>query len=91
MVRLSFLLLVVFAVALVLRAVSRVSAVDRGPGRGRMTRAEALEVLGVEEGASKQEILNRYRSLMKKVHPDHPEGSTYLAAKLNQAFEVLDD
>lgn len=56
---------------------------------GGMSRAEALEVLGLEEGASKAEILAAYRSLMRKVHPDAPGGSTYLATKLNQAKDIL--
>lgn len=53
-----------------------------------MNRAEALEVLGLGEGASPEEILKAYRNLMRKVHPD-TGGSTYLAAKLNQARQVL--
>jgi len=60
-----------------------------GGGAGhRMTRAEALSVLGLEEGASKDAVLNAYRELMKRVHPDKG-GSDYLAAKLNQAKDVL--
>jgi hypothetical protein len=54
-----------------------------------MSRAEALEVLGVEEGASREAILVAYRNLIRKVHPDSPGGSNYLASKLNQAKDVL--
>jgi hypothetical protein len=54
----------------------------------RMSRAEALSVLGLEEGASKEAILDAYKTLMKRVHPD-TGGSGYLAAKLNQAKDVL--
>jgi hypothetical protein len=54
-----------------------------------MSRAEALEVLGVADGASQEEILAQYRALMRKVHPDAPGGSTYLATKLNQAKDAL--
>jgi hypothetical protein len=57
------------------------------PGR-RMSRAEALSVLGLDEGASKEAIITAYRNLMKRVHPD-AGGSGYLAAKLNQAKDVL--
>jgi hypothetical protein len=57
------------------------------PGR-RMSRAEALSVLGLEEGASEEAIQAAYRELMKRVHPDRG-GSDYLAAKLNQAKDVL--
>jgi hypothetical protein len=54
----------------------------------RMSRAEALSVLGLEEGASKEAVITAYRNLMKRVHPD-AGGSGYLAAKLNQAKDVL--
>ncbi len=55
----------------------------------KMSRAEALEVLGVTEGASREEISTAYKALMRKVHPDAPGGSTYFASKLNQAKDAL--
>ena len=55
----------------------------------RMTREEALLVLGLAEGASKQEIELAHRQLIRKLHPDTPGGSTYLASKINQARDVL--
>jgi hypothetical protein len=61
----------------------------RVPTRPEMTRSEALLVLGLEEGATKQEILAQYRRLITKVHPDTPGGSTYLAAQINQARDIL--
>lgn len=54
----------------------------------RMTREEALSVLGLEEGASTERVLAEYRRLMKKVHPDLG-GTTYLAARLNEAKDLL--
>jgi membrane protein implicated in regulation of membrane protease activity len=54
----------------------------------KMNIEEALEVLGLEEGASPEEIKNAYKKLMKKVHPDQ-EGSEWMAAKLNQAKDLL--
>ncbi len=52
------------------------------------TREDALEVLGLEDGASEDDIKTAYKKLMQKVHPDH-EGSEWMAAKLNQARDIL--
>ncbi|MBX6323828.1 MAG: molecular chaperone DnaJ [Rhodospirillaceae bacterium] len=60
----------------------------RGSRRAAMSRAEALAVLGLDPQASPDEIAAAHRRLMQKVHPDHG-GSSYLAARINQARDVL--
>jgi hypothetical protein len=59
-----------------------------GPGAQTMDEATAWSILGLQPGASVDEIKAAHRRLMTKLHPDHG-GSGYLAAQLNQAKDYL--
>ena len=53
-----------------------------------MDEAQALDILGLETSASREDVIFAHRRMMQKMHPDRG-GSTFLAAKINAAKEHL--
>jgi DnaJ-domain-containing protein 1 len=67
---------------------SRVGGFAPRRAAGPMTREEAYEVLGLRPGASKMDIREAHKRLMRGAHPD-AGGSDWLAARINQARDIL--
>lgn len=60
----------------------------RPPNPGAMTQEEAYQVLGLQRGATAEEVRSAHRSLMKRAHPDQG-GSAERAARVNAARDRL--
>ena len=54
----------------------------------KMDRDEALEILGLDRKATKDEIIERYNKLIKKNHPDLG-GSEWITKRINKARDIL--
>ena len=54
----------------------------------KMDRDEALEILGLDRKATKDEIIQRYNVLIKKNHPDLG-GSEWITKRINKARDIL--
>jgi hypothetical protein len=57
-------------------------------GKVLLPKAEALSILGLKPGASAEDVKLAHKRLMKDFHPDKG-GTDYLAAKINEAKDVL--
>jgi len=57
-------------------------------GKQHMSVEEAIEVLGLKPGYTREDVIQAHRRMMQKVHPDRG-GSDYLAAQINKAKETL--
>lgn len=71
-------------------AAAEAAGEEEGPraAGGPLSRADAHAILGLKDGASREEIREAHRRLMRAAHPDRG-GSDWLAARINEARDVL--
>ena len=61
---------------------------DQSLNLKKMGKEEALEILGLDSIATKDEIIERYNKLIKKNHPDLG-GSEWITKRINKARDIL--
>ncbi|XP_043671028.1 mitochondrial import inner membrane translocase subunit TIM14 isoform X1 [Vespula pensylvanica] len=61
----------------------------KGGFESKMTKREASLILGVPPTASKAKVKENFKKVMSVNHPDRG-GSPYLAAKINEAKDLLE-
>lgn len=57
-------------------------------GKKTMSTEEAMEILALHPGYSREDVIKSHRRMMQKMHPDRG-GSDYLAAQINTAKDTL--
>ncbi len=55
---------------------------------GPMSETQAREILGLNNQASREDVISAHKKLIQKLHPDRG-GSNYLATQVNQARDLL--
>ncbi|WWD17346.1 hypothetical protein CI109_101787 [Kwoniella shandongensis] len=61
----------------------------KGGFKGKMDKAEALQILGLKEPVTSNRLKDAHRHLMLANHPDRG-GAPYLAGKVNEAKALLE-
>ena len=72
----------------IIQSYERVQTTANPGTSATLTPEEAALILGVPENATAEEVREAHRRLIQKNHPDLG-GTDYLAAKINQARDVL--
>ncbi len=79
---------IISAMPFLIKALRQAEKKQAQTSSGTMTREEAALILGVSDNAPEKDVQDAHRRLITKYHPD-AGGSDYLAAKINQARDIL--